>query len=316
LFLHRKALHPLADPRAVRRLIDALPPNDPGAAIREIARNLDSLQLDADLGGTPRSSVIPALAGVGVELVADIVGPIVRYEHEAPEPENPSWSVVAEYFGALALAWRRALKEVANNPRRAAEIPALGTSMIAAEAAKLRWGYAGYQVGDAEMWQRCFCVYTELDRRGIARVRSPDAAPSQGSGSAHEALLRMLLLAAAGPDGMDPVEIEIADRVAEEAAGRCVLSTIRPETASYWIDLNSAHPPRRMVLPAPPSPGVRFLDTDPARRRALDASTAAALRAEFSEWRIARVLERLAQRWGTGAREWRGRRTPLPESRV
>jgi len=313
LFLHRKALHPLADPRAVRRLIDGLPRNDPGGAIREIARNLDSLQLDADLGRTPRSSVITALDGVGAALVADLVGPTGRYKREALGPENPSWLVAYEYFGALALAWRRALREVANNPRRAAEIPALGTSMIAAEAAKLRWGYAGYRVGEAETWGRCFRVYAELDRRGIARMRASDAAPSQDSGSAHEALLRMLLLAAAGPDGIDPVEIEIADRVAEQAAGCSALSRIRAETASYWIDLESAHPPQRMVVPAPPSPGVRFLDTDPARRRALAASTAAALRAEFSERRVARVLERLAQRWGTVAQERRRRRTLLTQ---
>jgi hypothetical protein len=313
LFLYRKALHPLADPRDLRRLIDGLPPNDPATAIREIARKLDSLQLEADLGGTPRSSVIAALDRVGRALIADLVSPSLRYERKDNESETASCLVAYEYFGALALAWRHALQEVANNPRRSAEIPAFGTRIIAAEAAKLRWGYASYRVGDAETWRLCFRVYAELDRRGVARVRAPDTASSHGSGSAHEALLRMVLLAAAGPGGIDPVEIEIADRVAEQAAGHCALSAIRSETASYWIDLESAHAPQRMVVPTPPSPGVRFLDTDPARRRALAPATAAALRAEFSEWHIGRVLERLAQRWGTVPQQ-RGRRTPLTQA--
>jgi hypothetical protein len=185
--------------------------------------------------------------------------------------------------------------------------------MLSAEAAHLRWGYAGYRACDAETWRRCFRVYAELERRSVARVRTPGAQNGRDCPSPQEALLRMILLDTAAPDGMDPEEIEIADRVAIEVAGRCTLSTVRPENASYWIDLDAAHPPRRTVIPAPASSGVRYIGTEAGQRSALAASTVVRLRAEFPEWRVARTLERLAARWGPVPQERRGRRTPLAQ---
>jgi hypothetical protein len=311
---NRKPLHPLADLRAVRALVDALPPDNPRAAILEIARSLESLVLDAGFGATQRSSVIAALEEAGGAQLAEIAGAAIRTESETADPGKPAWSVAYEYYSALALAWRRALKEIAHNPRRAAEIPGLGASMLSAEAAQLRWGYAGYRAGEIETWQRCLRVYAELERRNIARARTSSISNGRDSASPQEALLRMLLLATAGPDGMDPTEIEIADRVADEVAGRCTLSTVRPENASYWIDLDSPHSPRRTVFRAPSSSGVRFVGTEAGERSALAASTAARLRTEFPEWRIARTLERLAIHWGPVPQERRGRRTPLTQA--
>lgn len=312
MLFRRKGTHPLADLRDAQRIAATLREADPGTALLDTTRWLESLQqAEADLGSTSRREVIELLEHAGNAHASTLAREVMT--GRAADGAS-AWDSVWRYRGALAVAWLRAFREANGDAKRHQDIPAIGASLLRAISQGLKWGYTGYRPGARPSWDLAFKLYAALDKRHVARLRVDIGFGQRERTSAFDEFMRLLLLAGAGPDGFDPLEVEIADRVAATAAGLCTLTTLGPDGATHWIDLGAPNSPQRTVIPAPATPGLRFIGTEPARLAALSFDTADNLAHAFPEWRVARALERCAERWGPTSRQRRATRAALRTS--
>jgi hypothetical protein len=307
----------MADAKDARRILEELPAQDALKALEELAHWHESLS-HAE-GFRPGERIELHL------LVDDAAQPRVRrltrdYLAQALGSrfqENRLWTALHEYWRQAALALARAVDLLAQGAKGAegarGSLPLLLARALRAAAQQIKWMHMRYGPYDYTVWGVVNRTYAFAEARRMAQsaVTLFAGLPAQSTPSLE--FVRAALFSAAAPEGLLPAEIDLAERIIGELAGRFVVSTAPAPGLLYWTDLDKAMAPQRALQAPALTPGLRCLGAgsalDEVRRiaeriRATDAlPTGLNLVQGDSAEEVLEVLEHLALYWSPQAPE-------------
>jgi hypothetical protein len=160
---------------------------------------------------------------------------------------------------------------------------------------------------DYAVWGMLNRIYAYAESRRLAQenVTLYPGQPAQSSSGLE--FMRAALFGASGPEGLLPTEIDLAERIVGELAGRFAMAEAPAAELTYWTDLGKPMAPQRALQAPPPAPGLRCLGAGGAladvrllaeRIRATDALPAGLnLVPGDSAEEVLEVLEHLALYW-------------------
>lgn len=259
----QKIDHPLGDPRELRRIVDEIPGDNPLRALDEVVGWLESL---ADSATFPEDRLYEA-----VSRLDDAAQPHIRrlnrdYLHTprlSRSEEKRLWTMGHGFWSMLAAGYERCLA-AANQKNRVGEelrqvLPALTARLIAALGAMMKWEQFHYGPSRGGLWQRLGAALLFAEKAGVATRSVQLHANMSGVTSAQQEFVKAVAFQAASMDSLQPLEIELAERLIAHFLPGFVFSPVAEHDCVYWVDLELAQPPLRLArMPAQAMPTQRF----------------------------------------------------------
>lgn len=258
----KKAVHPLADPRELKRIVAELPKDNAFKAIDEIAGWLESAEAADEL---PADRL-----GEAARLLEDAAQPHLRrlcrdYLHSSRlsrAEEKRLWAINHGFWTLLAATYERCLDSLGAGGRSAesvkAALPALCARLIAALGAVLKWEQFHYGPSAGDLWARLGRALLLAERAGVA-TRPVSFERPGGAASAVQEYAKVMIFQAASMDSLLPLEIELAERLIEHFLPGFVFTAEVSHDCVYWVDLQLPQPPLRLArMPAKAQASQRF----------------------------------------------------------
>jgi hypothetical protein len=238
-----RADHPMADPRAARRILDELPAQD-HKAVEELAHWHESV---AAAEGFKLQERLQLLA-----LVDDATQPRLRKltrEYFSPRPrtrfqEAQLWGCIHDYWRNAGLAFAHCIgRALKGGDGGNASVPALVLRALRSLGQQVKWQHLRYGPVDTAVWGVLNRVYAFAEVRAIPEAKAE--------------FLKVAMFSAASPGSLLPLEMELAERLIGELAPRFALASAPAPELPYWTDLSQAMAPLRAARPPLPGAGLR-----------------------------------------------------------
>jgi hypothetical protein len=175
-------------------------------------------------------------------------------DHLAPrEPltkfhENRIWTAVYTYARELADVYRLCLAQyqvgAAGSAVLKRRLPQITCRALRACATQLKWMLLRYGPVEQRLWQELCGLYRLSESLGFAQVNC--AMYPQIDSTPEREFLRAAVLAASSPDGLTPLQIDIAERVIEKVAHGFRVNQRPSSGISYVVELSGEHGPGRL----------------------------------------------------------------------
>jgi len=221
-------------------MIEGLPPNDPAAALEELAGWADTLGAARDV---PPAARVEALYRLG-EAARPRVRRLGREYFGAPRPnrivEHRQWNALHGWARASALALGGALDAIPATTRTPAAPLAVRT--LRAVAQWLKWMHLRYGPVDRAVWALAYRAYRTAHMQGLATTPAEDSTP-EGE------FVKLVFFSASALDGLLPRQIEVAERIVAEQAERFAMRLQYAPGQTAWLDLAQPGPPQRLRAP-------------------------------------------------------------------
>lgn len=267
----QKDIHPLADEREFKRILDELPRDNAFRALDEIGGWLESLQATQDCSADRVYEVARQLADAALPHLKRLSR---DYLHSARLPrteEKRLWSINFGFWRLLAETYERCLAavdgkdKVAENLRAA--LPALCARLIAAQAAIMKWEQFHYGPSANELWSRMGAALLFAEAAGVADKSVALGIQGRFTSPQHE-FQRAMVFQAASLDSLLPLEIEIAERLIDHFLPHFSFTSVADADSVYWVDLLQSQPPLRLALmPKSAQPSQRFFKPGQAHQQ-------------------------------------------------
>ncbi|HTQ76707.1 MAG TPA: hypothetical protein VMI15_01665 [Burkholderiales bacterium] len=253
--------HPLADPKELKRVLEALPANDPFKALDELLHWLESVAATEGFRLEQRLQLLFGLDEAAQPRLRRLAKDYFASARPSRFQENRLWSAIHAYCKQAGLAYARAVDQFVQNAKGAeasrAQLPLLLVRTLRSLAQQIKWMHMRYGPVDLATWGVLNGVYAYAEARQLAQARSPVYPGVAGESTPQLEYLKGALFSASSPDGLVPLEVEIAERlIAELAPGFALGSAPGPELP-YWVDLAKAMAPARAPRAPQASPGLR-----------------------------------------------------------
>ena len=259
----QKIDHPLGDPRELRRIIDEIPGDNTFRALDEVTGWLESL---AGAATFPEDRLYEA-----VSRLDDAAQPHIKrlnrdYLHTprlSRSEEKRMWAMGHGFWSMLAASYERCLA-AANQKNRVGEqlrqgLPALTARLIAALGAMLKWEQFHYGPSRGGLWQRLGAALLFAEKAGVATRSVQLHANMSGVTSPQQEFVKAVAFQAASMDSLQPLEIELAERLIAHFLPGFVFSAVAEHDCVYWVDLELSQPPLRLArMPDQAMPTQRF----------------------------------------------------------
>lgn len=309
IFSNRNA-HPLADSREARRIVAEIAGREPQAAVEDSGAWLESLAADESFKLAQRLDLILRLDEAAVTQARRLGRDYPALGGASRTQESRQWELSHGYWQQLASSYldclaryRAAEKE---NESLKSQLPLVYGRLINALATGLKWKHFRYGPVDPEFWKTLGGAYLAAVEAKAAQ--KPLLLYAGGAETTIEAeYLKVLLFHAASLDNLQPLQIEIAERlIAYFLPFFSLIREVRPENV-YWVDAAKPLPPTRLAKLPEVTPTLRFFNGT----RAVDAvdKTIEQIRAEgrvptginlggqYPMGAVIPVLEHLAMCW-------------------
>jgi len=255
-----KSAHPLADPKEARRVLDALPANDPYKALEELAHWLDSVAAAEGFKPEARLQLLFLLDDTAQPRLRKLSAEYVAATRPSRFQENRLWTTMHGYWKHAALAYARAVDLFVQNAKGAesakSQLPLLVIRALRSLAQQIKWMHLRYGPVDLASWGIFNRVYAFAETRQLAQTKA--AAYGQGAETtAQLEFLKCVMFSASAPDGLLPIEVDLAEKMLAQLAPRFVLANAPSPDLVYWIDLGQAMAPARVTRAPAPAPGLR-----------------------------------------------------------
>ena len=324
LFGLGKPDHPLADPREAKRILDALPEDDPYKALEELVHWLGSVSAAEGFRPQDRIQLLLQVDDAAQPLLRRLARDYSGATRPSRFTENRIWSTVHGTWKAAGLAYARTIDLFVQNAKGAdaarAQLPLVLCRALRSLGQQMRWAYLRYGPVDASVWGVVHNIVSFAEARGAVTVACTPY-PGGAETTAQCEYLKVAVFSASSPDSLLPAEVELAERLITEQVARFTLSTQGEAEAAFWVDLAQPMAPQRLVRRPPQTPGVRYLgasapraeiEARAARTRAAGRAPAELLQGTSMDTEaVLGVLEHLATNWSSAPPERRSRRHPV-----
>lgn len=255
-----KATHPLADQKEAKRVLEALPPNDPYKALEELSHWLESVATAEGFKSDARLQLLFLLDDTAQPRLRKLGAEYVAATRPSRFQENRLWTTMHGYWKQAAWAYARSVDQFVQNAKGAEAakslLPQLVVRALRSFAQQIKWMHLRYGPVDLESWGVLNRVYAFAETRQIAQAK----VAGYGAGSettAQVEFMKAAMFSASSPDGLLPIEVDLAERVIAQLAARFVLGNAPGPELVYWTDLGQAVAPARVTRAPAAASGLR-----------------------------------------------------------
>ena len=250
-----KSDHPLDSKDAAHRLLEQLAGKDAVPALEQVSAYLDAVKTADNLK--------PAAALEIVDLLDRTGRPLQRRLNQDYVSEGARltmfqkvrlWSAVYNYWAQLTEGYRFCLAKYEVGAVGAAALkaylPRITCRAMRSCAGRIKWTLLHYGPIDPQVWQDLGSLYLLSESLQFSRSTLRVYRGAQGESTAEREFLRALMLPVSAPDGLFPIQIEIAERIVAQVAAGFQIAP-RPAPGIHFIfELSGDRVPAR--LPASP----------------------------------------------------------------
>ena len=261
LFGGSKPDHPLADPKEAKRLLEALPANDPVKALDELMHWVESVAAIEGFKPEARIQLLIMLDDAAQPFVRKLGKEYFTTGRPSRFQENRLWTALHGYWKQAGYAYARSVDQFVQNAKGVdaakALLPLLLVRTLRSFAQQIKWMHMRYGPIDLASWGVFNSVYAFAEARQLAQSKVTVYPGSSGSSTPQLEFLKGAVFSASAPDGMLPLEVELGERLIAEFAPRFVLANAPAPGLVFWSDLAQAMSPARISRAPQPAPGLR-----------------------------------------------------------
>jgi hypothetical protein len=252
------ANHPMADAKEAKRLLDELPAQD-AKALEELAgwhESLAAADLKADLRIQRQLAVDEAAQSRIRKLAREVLIPSAQ---TSKFQDTLNWTRLHEYWRQAGLSFARSIDSFLQGAKGADKtlLPITVARALRCFAQQIKWQHVRYAPADINVWGVLNRIYAFAELRGVTEARVNLYTAGVESTPKLE-FLKAQMLGACSPDSLQPLEVEIAERVISDLAPSFSLAAQPDRELLYWTDLALATAPLRSLREPKPSPSLRF----------------------------------------------------------
>ena len=252
-----KDIHPLFEPRELRKTISELPKDNAFRALDEIVGWLESLQSLSDFPPEALFEVASALDRAAQPHLMRLAKEYLHNIRQARADERRLWSINRAFWLLLAEAYERCLNAVDGKHRGADALKPVMAELCAREIVALggllKWDAFHYGPSCAELWSRLGRPLLLAEKFGVAAQLVDEL------GTPRDEYLRVMLFHIASMDSLLPLEIELAERLIAHFLHGFKFAPEVLEDSVYWVDLALDHAPQRLFwMPEQAATSQRF----------------------------------------------------------
>ena len=262
LFGGGKSDHPMADVKAARAILDAIPAGDPFKALEDLNHWLESVRTWEGFKPEHRAQIVQLVDEAAQAHLRKLQRDYLSSPRLSKFQENRLWAAIREWYRQSALALAVCIDAYATGQKGWEDlkqsIPLLTVRALRALAAQMKWQHIRYGPPDNSVWGFVAKIYALSENRKYAQSRVIAYAGMPGETSPEQEFLKTLMFAASSPDSLLPVEIELVERLIAHLSGSFKLTTgFQPDTV-YCFDLANQEPPVRAAHLPHRAPTLRF----------------------------------------------------------
>jgi hypothetical protein len=257
-----KPAHPLADPREAKRILEALPANDPFKALEELGHWLESVSAAEDFRAEARVQLLCTLDETAQPRLRKLSGEYFGATRLSRFQENRLWTTIQGYWKQAAYAYARAVDQFVQGVKGAesarGQLSLLLVRTLRGFAQQIKWMHLRYGPIDSASWGVFNSVYAYAEARQLAQAKTPAYPGTPGETTPQLEFLKGAMFSASSPDGLLPLEVELAERLIATLAPRFVLAGAPVAELPFWTNLGQAMSPARLSRVPQPGPGLRY----------------------------------------------------------
>ena len=261
LFGGSKPDHPLADPKEAKRLLEALPANDPVKALDELMHWVESVAAVEGFKPEARIQLLMMLDDAAQPFVRKLGKDYFSAGRPSRFQENRLWTALHGYWKQAGYAFARSVDQFVQSAKgieaAKAQLPLLLVRTLRSFAQQVKWMHMRYGPIDLASWRVFNGVYAFAEARQLAQSKVTVYPGSGGSSTPQLEFLRGAMFSASAPDGMLPLEVELVERLIAEYAPRFVIANAPAPGLVFWSDLAQTMPPGRLSRAPQNVPGLR-----------------------------------------------------------
>jgi len=247
--------HPMADPKEAKRILGALPVMDV-KALEELSGWLESVSSAEGFKPADRLQLLASIDEAGQVRARKLGRDYFAAARPSRYLENLMWTQLHEYWRQAGHAWARVLDAALKGKGDAKALPVLASRALRGLGQQIKWQHMRYGPIDAAVWGVLNKLYLVAEERGVADAKVPLFSTLETTSPRLE-FLRVAMFSASSPDGLLPVEIELAERLIAELSAGFDLSATPARELTFWSDLHKPMAPQRAVKAMPGTPGLR-----------------------------------------------------------
>jgi hypothetical protein len=258
----------MADPKQARALLAEIPAKDSFKGLAEITDWLESLNGTEGFKLDRRWNLLDQLDQAAKpherKLTQEYMAPGVQKIRQ-----GRIWATVFEFWRNLGAGYVKCVEAyqagAAGSFAMRGNLPVLIARALRTSAQQLKWLLLGYGTIDARLWDEFGRLYLLAESKGLADKSVQLLPGNQAPTSVRQEFLKAMMLSISSPSGLQPLQIEIAERVVAHFADLFVMDASPLETGSSCFDLSMRKAPAHMRQNEPASSTLRYFTPGQAR---------------------------------------------------
>ncbi|HTP61929.1 MAG TPA: hypothetical protein VMJ14_07590 [Burkholderiales bacterium] len=260
LFGGGKPDHPLADPKEAKRLLEALPGDD-AKAVDELMHWTESVATAEGFKPDVRLQLLLLLDDTAQPRLRKLAKEYFGAARPSRFQENRLWTALHSYWKQAGLAYARSVDHFVQGTKGAeaakAQLPLLLVRTLRSFAQQIKWMHMRYGPIDLGTWGVFNSVYAYAEVRQLAQAKVAAYPGPGGESTPQLEFLKAAMFSASAPDGLLPLEVELAERLIAAFAPRFVIGAAPAPEFVFWTDLAQAMSPARVSRAPKAGPALR-----------------------------------------------------------
>ena len=252
--------HPLADPKEAKRLLDALPADDV-KALDEVMHWMESVAAIEGFKPEARIQLLFTLDDAAQPRVRKLAKDYFSTGRHSRYQENRLWTALHGYWKQAGHAYARVVDQFVQGQKgidaAKALLPLLLVRTQRSFAQHIKWMHLRYGPIEAASWGVFNSVHAFAEVRQLTQSKVTVYPGTAGESTPQLEFLKGAMFSISAPDGMLPLEVDLAERLIGALAPRFVLANAPAPDLTFWLDLAQAMPPARLSRAPQPAPGLR-----------------------------------------------------------
>jgi len=261
LFGGGKPDHPLADPKEAKRVLEALPADDPVKALDELMHWMESVAAVEGFRPEDRVQLLFLLDDTAQPRVRKLARDYFAAARPSRFQENRLWTALHAFWKQAGYAYARAVDQFVQGHKGTDAAKALLAPLIVrtlrAFAQQVKWMHMRYGPVDPASWGVFNSVYAFAEAKQLARAQVTVYPGVAGESTPQLEFLRGAMFSISAPDGLLPLEVELAERLIAQLAPRFAIANAAAPDLVFWTDLAQAMAPVRPPRAPQAGPGLR-----------------------------------------------------------
>lgn len=254
--------HPMADIKEARRMLAELPAGDAFKALEEVTDWIESVMRTDGFRLDQKVETVKLLDETAQQFQRKLARDYLAAARLQKFQENRLWNTLFNFWKHLGLAYCGCIQACQEGAKGSGdikrELPLITCRAIRTLSAQLKWMQMRYGPIDPSIWAILGKVYEFAEARGFARQSATLYPGVPGDSTPEREFLKILILWVSAPDGLVPLHLEIAERVAAHFSPLFFIENSPRSQGAHWFNLAGGRPPARLMPNTRAAPTVRY----------------------------------------------------------